>query len=233
MRLNGSQFYATINSRIQRKEDIDTSKLQILQIPRAHVYPIYLTQAPNSFSDEILLKTPSLLSYGDSRNLTEISSLFLHKAQMCERIGRSPQPNVAKYFGCHLDQHGLITGLCFKRYHKRLHQMAEAREVFDHPKCLSDIKAGIEHLHSLGVIHCDINPHNVMLDGSTFVIMDFDSCTFKGDELRAKAHIDEWTNNDFEFAQPENDWSGFEKIKDFLSRVKKPKSGLEAKLVSS
>jgi serine/threonine protein kinase len=69
--------------------------------------------------------------------------------------------------------------------------MAEVWEVFDYPKCLSDIRAGIEHLHNLGIIHRKINPHNVMLDGSTFVIMDFDLCTLKGDELIAKARTDE------------------------------------------
>jgi serine/threonine protein kinase len=232
MRRSGHQFYATIKARPRRKEDIDTSKLKICPIPRAHIYPVFLTQAPNSISIDTFLKTPNLMSYANSRNLTEISSLFMHEAQMCERMKRSPHPNVAKYFGCHLDQYGLITGLCFKRYQKTLHQMVKAREVFDQLKCLSDIKAGIEHLHSLGIIHCDINPHNVMLDVSTFVITDFDSCTMEGDELGAKAGTDGWTSDDFEFAHRENDWFGLEKIKEFLSPMKTPKSDLKGEAAS-
>lgn len=223
MQRNGQLFYATTRARVKRKDEIDTSKLEIHPILQAHVYPILPTQAPNSLSLDIFIKRPSMISYADSKSLTEISSLFMHEAQMCERIKKSPHPNIAKYFGCHVDERGIITGLCFKRYNKTLHQMVKAGETFDRPKCLSSIKAGIKHLHSLGIIHCDINPHNVFSDKSTFVIGDFDSCTLEGDELGMKAGTDGWTNDDFELAQRENDWFGFEKIEAFLFRTKNPK----------
>ncbi|KAF2811006.1 uncharacterized protein BDZ99DRAFT_487733 [Mytilinidion resinicola] len=182
---NGQIFSATIKSRIQRKEEIDTSRLKMTPIPQEHVYPILPTQAPSSLS-----------------------------------VDRSPHPNVAKYFGCHIDERGLIIGLCFKKYNKTLYEMVKGRDTLDAPKCLSSIKAGIEHLHSLGIIHCDINPHNIFLDTSTFVIGDFDSCTFEGDELGMKAGTDGWTNDEFELAQRENDWFGFTKIEEFLSSSK-------------
>ena len=81
---------------------------------------------------------------------------------------------------------------------------------------MDDIRAGIKHLHSLGMIHCDINPHNVFADVEDFVIGDFDSCTLEGDELGAKAGTDGWTSDDFVLAQRENDWFGFAKIEQFL-----------------
>ncbi|KAL3962996.1 hypothetical protein ACCO45_004519 [Purpureocillium lilacinum] len=42
---------------------------------------------------------------------------------------------------------------------------------------LSGIEAGIKHLHSLGSVHNDINPSNIMIsDDDAAVIIDFDSC---------------------------------------------------------
>lgn len=220
MQHKGQFFYATTKARIKRKDDIDPSQLDNHEIPHAHVYPILPTPASVSFSPDIFIKRPSLISYADSKSLTEISRSFMHEAQMCERIKKSPHPNVAQYFGCLLDEHESISGLCFKKYDKTLHQMVKAGEPFDRHMCLSSIKAGIEHLHNLGIIHCDINPHNIFSDKSTFVVGDFDSSMLEGDELGMKAGTDGWTNDDFDLAQRENDWFGFGKIEEFLSRMK-------------
>jgi len=55
---------------------------------------------------------------------------------------------------------------------------------FDTDLVLRGIQEGIQHLHSLGLIHCDINPANIVMDeGDTPVIVDFDSCRRKGEEL--------------------------------------------------
>ena len=44
---------------------------------------------------------------------------------------------------------------------------------FDVDLVFSDIKAGLDFLHSLGLVHDDINPRNVMLDddGHAIIIM--------------------------------------------------------------
>jgi hypothetical protein len=158
---NGQLFDATINPRVRRKEDIDTSTLSMSPIAPEHVYPILPTQAPSFLPVDTFTKRRSMISYADSKSLTEISSLFRHEAQMCERTKRLPHPNVAQYFGCHIDERGLITGLCFKTYDKTLYQMVTAGDAVDQSKCLSSIKAGIEHLYGIGITHCDINPHNI------------------------------------------------------------------------
>ena len=220
MQRDRQTFYAITKVREKRADEIKLSKLEVHPIPRAHVYLIFPTQASIPLSADIFIKRPSLISYADSKSLTKISSLFMHEAQMCERTKRSPHPNVAEYFGCLLDEHDSISGLCFKRYNRTLHQMVENSEEFDRHMCLSSVKAGIEHLHSLGIIHCDINPHNIISDTSSFVIGDFDSCALEGDKLGMKAGTDGWTNEDFELAQRENDWFGFAKIKEFLSSKK-------------
>lgn len=42
---------------------------------------------------------------------------------------------------------------------------------------ISGVTAGIDHLHSLGLVHNDINPMNIMVDKvGNAIITDFDSC---------------------------------------------------------
>ncbi|RDL35432.1 uncharacterized protein BP5553_07363 [Venustampulla echinocandica] len=209
-------LYSTTRTRYKKGTQIDLTKLEIHPIPRPHIYPVLPTLAPNPLPPHVFLKRPNLISYAHSECLTEISALSMHEAQMCQMIKRSPHPNVAKYFGCLIDEDGRISELCFSRHRKTLNQMVEDGEIFDRTACLDNITAGIKHLHSLGMIHCDINPHNVFADVEDFVIGDFDSCALEGDKLGAKAGTHGWTSDDFVLAQRENDWFGFAKIKEFL-----------------
>ena len=73
----------------------------------------------------------------------------------------------------------------------------------------------------MGLIHCDINPANIVMDGDTPVIVDFDSCQRNGEKLGIKGGTLNWTREDFEFARPENDEYGLAKIRDFLLQVHK------------
>ena len=51
---------------------------------------------------------------------------------------------------------------------------------------LQDLLAAIKHLHSLGLVHNDINPANIMLDQEgTLILIDFDSCRNIGESLRS------------------------------------------------
>jgi serine/threonine protein kinase len=52
---------------------------------------------------------------------------------------------------------------------------------------------GIQHLHSLGLIYCDINPTNILMNGGTPIIGDFDSCRREGEKLGFKAGTRGWT----------------------------------------
>jgi serine/threonine protein kinase len=153
-------LHANTNARIERDE-IDPSKLKLHPIRRAHVLPILPTKASIVPSEDIFIKQPNMLGYANSTSLTEISRIFMHEAQMCERIRTSPHSSIAESFGCNLDESGCISGLCFKRYGKALDVMVETGEKFDRVMCLRSIKASIEHLQCLGIIHCDIKPANI------------------------------------------------------------------------
>lgn len=74
---------------------------------------------------------------------------------------------------------------------------------------------GIRHLHSLGIIHNDINPANMMFDtcnGNTPVIIDFDSCRPKGHRLTIVKRTYEWADDNVKEAMPENDFNALREI---------------------
>lgn len=110
-----------------------------------------------------------------------------------------------------------IKGLCFVKYDMTLQQrVALVSRPFDAQYLLQCIKAGLQHLHGLNLIHCDINPANIFMDGEVPVIGDFDSCRVTGEKLGLKAGTYGWTNQKLEFALPENDDFGLSKIREFL-----------------
>ncbi|MCJ1241810.1 hypothetical protein MMC14_009816, partial [Varicellaria rhodocarpa] len=54
------------------------------------------------------------------------------------------------------------------------------------------------------------------------VIGDFDSCRRKGEvSSGGKARTPDWTDEDYKFAEPENDWYGFSKIREYLIQAKR------------
>ena len=90
--------------------------------------------------------------------------------------------------------------------------------MFSANKCLSDIEAGMDHLHSLGIVHCDIKPRNIFVSSSYdhFVIGDFDSCYRKGAFMDQKKGTRGWTLRRFVYANRENDFHGLSIIRYWL-----------------
>ncbi|RAL00173.1 kinase-like protein [Aspergillus ibericus CBS 121593] len=143
----------------------------------------------------IYIKTPSLLSYVDGSDLEQ---QILREVTVCEILRNNPHPNLATYYGCQ-ETNGRVSGLCFKRYTCTLLEKANPghlnKEEFrlsgrEHVgeairSCLDGILDGIRHLHSLGFVHNDINPANIMFDEDGGpVIIDFDSCRRIGESLK-------------------------------------------------
>ncbi|KAL1631685.1 hypothetical protein SLS56_004359 [Neofusicoccum ribis] len=222
---NDRYYYATTKGRLGPKTTVDLQALDAVPIPPSHIwpqFPLHFTQAPIGLPehDGSYTKRPNLLTYGDSPDTTEVRSILLEEAEKCEILRKHPHPNIAKYFGCVVHD-GRITGLCFLKYEMSLLQRLKDPRSFDAKRCMKQIEAGVQHLHNLDLVHCDINPYNVMMDdGDTPVIIDFDSCRRKGDKLGMKAGTMGWTNEDFELARPENDFYGIEKIREFIDSGK-------------
>ncbi|KAH6888501.1 hypothetical protein B0T10DRAFT_488301 [Thelonectria olida] len=84
------------------------------------------------------------------------------------------------------------------------------------------IEAGIRHLYQLGLIHRDINPTNIIMDGDTPVIIDFDSCVPVGEKLGEKTATPDWQPKEGNFTTAERNFYGLKKLKDFILHDIKP-----------
>ncbi|KAF4617042.1 hypothetical protein G7Y89_g15107 [Cudoniella acicularis] len=103
---------------------------------------------------------------------------------------------------------------------------AEDSRPFDADLFSRDIKEGMEHLHTLGLIHCDLKQTNIMMDGDIPLIIDFGSCQRDG-EVLSEGGKSGWTSEGFKFTRPENGQYGLSKIRDFLFQGKNEEKRVE------
>ncbi|KAF2458987.1 hypothetical protein BDY21DRAFT_384881 [Lineolata rhizophorae] len=172
-------FYAKTPRRCRSLPKIDIYTLELQPIPISHIWPLFteqLTLAPEPLPANSFVKQHSLLDYGDTPASTSLSTLLLNEAQIFEVLRKHPHTNIVEYHGC-LVKDERIVGLGFVHYGCTLAELL----------CLNGIENGIQHIHSLGLIHCDITPDNILMDGANARIGDFDSCHWEGTELGIKA----------------------------------------------
>lgn len=187
LREDDEYFYARANRHVSSPADI--SQLKINKILTQNVWPPMdsrYTPAPDPLPPNSYIKEPSLLCYGDTPAALEPGRQLLAEVEVCEVLRRNPHPNIAQYLGC-ITKNSRITGLCFVKYSMNLSQRLRKATPFDRVLCLQGIESGIKHMHTLGLIHNDINPSTVMRDGrDNPVIIDFDSCQREGAQLGLK-----------------------------------------------
>ena len=185
---------------------------------------IVRTEIPDCY-----IKRPNLIAYSDSTNLHDY---VLKDIEACEILRRNPHPNIARYHGCQVDEDQRVIGLFFKKYQKTLMERLNPgylnKQDFlstrpDLPKEITDrylkgIESGIRHLHSLGLVHSDINPNNIMFEGSDVpVIIDFDSCRQSGLLLDSVKQTHEWHDKSIKISTTKNDFDSLHEIRIWMT----------------
>lgn len=198
----------------------EDTKVTVICIARERVFPKHVpgqhSVAPSSRLDELYVKTPNLLGYRENTN--SILESTLGEIGICQVLKLSPHPNIAEYEGVSLADN-LIVGRCFKRYEENLFErVGRSKRTLNIDACMTGIRQGVEHLHSLGICHNDINPANIMFSGDdTPVIIDFDSSRYKGALLEPKRGTPGWCQMDVKISCPENDYYSLKKIEEYLT----------------
>jgi serine/threonine protein kinase len=215
-------YTARFNGRCTSKTDIspvnltDTVKLDI-----SASQPLYSNKYTRAQpSSQHFIKRPNLLSYFpcSQTSKTRMVEEVLQEVQVCEKLKLEPHLNIAEYIGCEVND-GKISGICFKQYKESLQQRLNPghlnKRAFARSVCLDEewcsgiiegVKNGLKHLHSLGLVHNDITPANIMLDeGDTAIIIDFGSCRPTGESLKGVGRTYEWYDDEAQVASPSND----------------------------
>lgn len=207
-------FYAKTSQRIFQSR-IDVDELDTIPIPAEHIWPLAdptFTRAPNPLPRSSFLKRPSLLYYENTPDELDYSHQILTEVEACEVLRLHLHPNIVQYFGC-VVKDGRIRGLCFARYSTTLAQILKDKVPLDRSLCFDGIEAGVRHMHDLGLVHNDLNPSNIMMDGEHPVIIDFDSCKREGSKLGPKMGSHGWTIDGEEYAKRDNDFYSLCKIR--------------------
>jgi serine/threonine protein kinase len=86
---------------------------------------------------------------------------------------------------------------------------------------MNGIRAGVRHLHSLGLAHNDLNPTNFALDSDDNpIILDFGSCKKFGEELLS-AGTHGWIDEDYFISAQQHDETAMRKIEAWLIEEKR------------
>ena len=185
------------------------------------IYPTYhknLLKAQDSILPNCYIKRPVLSTYDNPSDAQVLKNLMMAEIEVYEILRSSPHPNIAEYLGCLVMGDGNIHGVCITRYETTLSDLVDQNPLsVDIQGCVDGIRKGIEHLHSLGLAHNDINPLNVMVDNGEPVVIDFDSCVKEGGKLLKRETIN-WSLVDMKMSSKENDYYGLGLIEKWLIR---------------
>jgi serine/threonine protein kinase len=121
-----------------------------------------------------------------------------------------------------------VVKIVFKRYAGMLMDLVNERKRFDVAYCLKSISAGINHMHSLGIAHCDIKSDNIFVEINNdrnaahpyeFVLGDFDSVAPMGSIGDLKGGDLRWTRHKRpgrDIVKKGDDWFAFGNVKSWL-----------------
>ena len=227
---NGKLYYVITDRRFATESDVPLEEFEQegILIPYEDVRPMCprragFSRAPNPLPLNCYVKTPSLLEH--TRGSTRSLRLILQEARVCQVLAKYPHPNISKYYGCQVDN-GRIMGLCFAQFEQTLDDRKWDPEIITQADAwFEGIRRGVLHLHSLGLVHNDINPSNIMFAAgdNTPVLIDFDSCRPIGAPLGIKSGTLGWSAHEGgkRLSLPENDLYGLRKIREFLNEWKR------------
>ncbi|KAK1037251.1 hypothetical protein LTR74_018824, partial [Friedmanniomyces endolithicus] len=207
-----------------RKYDLTVENLKstLKRVPDEHIYPIALPSLTvfrpcEAHKNNIYIKRPQLASCDDADVAALLPRLMSDEATVLECLKKRPHPNLIKYHGCTLKD-GRVTGLALEKHDVLLLYRYEDRPLpFNTAACMDEIRAGVRHLHSLGLAHNDLNPMNILLDQDDHpVIIDFGSCKKFGEHL-ISAGTPGWIDEEYVASAREHDEAALLKIDAWLA----------------
>ncbi|KAK3937805.1 Serine/threonine-protein kinase/endoribonuclease IRE2 [Diplogelasinospora grovesii] len=152
-----------------------------------------------------------------------IARLLASEAMIMEELARHPQhPNIVRYRGARV-RRGRITGLVLDKYERTLFQHVKRDPSLDEKEkedLMESLQSAVAHLHSLGLAHNDVNPHNIMIadPDKRLVLIDFGSCLPFGERTLSHGSTG-WVEDDMDvWSRKEHDIFALGKIREWLEK---------------
>lgn len=125
---------------------------------------------------DVYIKHPKV---SNSDGSCAVAQYLLHEARVSQFFRMHPHPNISHFHGCAVGPDNEVAGLCFQKYAETLAERVDSGRPIDTAGCMAQIKAALDHVHALGLVHNDVVAENIMFRtrGPDLVLIDFDSCT--------------------------------------------------------
>lgn len=124
-----------------------------------------LTLTPDCLDDtSAFIKRPGLILHEVMKGTDFIRKEILNETLIMEQVSKLRHPNIVAYYGCRV-RRGRITALFLEKLDQTLTQYSStpAFQQLDQIKFVEALMSAVDALHSLGLAHNDINPHNIMV----------------------------------------------------------------------
>jgi hypothetical protein len=126
-------------------EVVSKSDLYAKAFPETSGY----TRAPNPLPEGSYIKRPNI---ADFKGMEPAGNMMVTEIKACEAIRARPHPNLVEYQG-YICEDGYITALCLKKYKASLDDAVKELRDLDFATVIEDVRNGMNHLHSLGLVH--------------------------------------------------------------------------------
>ncbi|KAF1960950.1 hypothetical protein CC80DRAFT_580866 [Byssothecium circinans] len=209
-------MYSTVTYKIFQTDSSPAGTRYLIQDSDDNFYYGRMTKFTGNLQDpNVYVKRPCILAkspgYGTFPSVW--AQLTERKISVGEVLARNPHPNVCQYLGVVTAPPPVsarITDIAYKRYSCDLQDFFNSGYLRSPAQVwiiMQGLRAGLDHMHKLGFVHCDLNPTNVFLRTWTApetrssppnsvifeaAIGDFDTVTRVGKVIEFKRAPDDW-----------------------------------------
>ncbi|KAJ3570483.1 hypothetical protein NPX13_g5714 [Xylaria arbuscula] len=222
---DGGLYYGQIHNKKMKDISLAEYIAALEHVDDEEVYPlvpenITLKIALDQWDDTTaFIKRPGLTCYKTMKGTDFIPQQILQETLIMEQLSKAPHPNIITYLGCQVKSNRRIPAIVLERLDKTLAQLAEtpAFHQLNHDSVFKAIESAVYHIHSLGLAHNDINPHNIMFRDGEAVLIDFGSCQPFGMTLQSLG-TPGWFEENFYTSEAKHDVYSLKKLKQWLQK---------------
>ena len=213
------------------------ASLELEEIPAKFLFPKYRPSmrkyTGSTKANNVFMKQQTFLEKTKYRD-TQFAQCTQQEMLRCEQISMDPHRNLAQYLGvetrCIFGEERVLR-IAYQRYTMDLHTFVLEKRLLTKENqhlLVEGIRNGMQHLHKLGLVHCDLRPPNVFVtfkeeEGRVVleevVVGDFDASLNIGQPVTLKRACREWWPPEAKWgslAHPSMDEWCLQKIQDWM-----------------